>query len=113
MTSTWHPSILGSKKIDSPPYWGDPKQLDDQIVMNHDAVQTIIKALDQLPIDKKENIFDSRRKIQKTLSDSAFKMNGYTGEISFIGSDRREAVGGLVKPLCNNDNKCEGYEAVP
>jgi eukaryotic-like serine/threonine-protein kinase len=113
ITSMWHPPILNSNKIKPPSYWGDLKQLDDQIALNYDVIQTIIKALDQLPIDKKENIFDSRRKIQKILSDSAFQMNGYTGKISFIGSERKKTIGGLLKPLCNNSDKCEGYEAIP
>jgi eukaryotic-like serine/threonine-protein kinase len=108
----WHPSIPGSKKIKSPEYWGDQNQIDNQIVMNYDVTITIIEALNQLPLDEKENIFESRLKIQKTLSNPTFKMNGHTGKISFIGSDRRETVGGLVKPLCDKDNECEGYEAV-
>jgi eukaryotic-like serine/threonine-protein kinase len=109
----WHPSLLGAKEFDTPKYWGDKKQLDHRIVMNYDAIQTIIKALDQLPINKNEDIVESRRKIQKILSNPGFKMSGYTGNFSFEGSDRRETVAALVKPLCNKDNKCAGYEAVP
>jgi eukaryotic-like serine/threonine-protein kinase len=109
----WHPSTSRLKSFEPPKYWGKKDQLDDQIVMNYNAIQTIIKALDELPVDQNESVVESRQKIQKILSDPEFETNGYTEKISFMGSDRREQTSSLVKPLCKEGNKCEGFAAVP
>jgi eukaryotic-like serine/threonine-protein kinase len=114
ITLPWHPSTSESKEIKpSPDWWGEKSQLDHRIVLNYDAIGIVIEAIDKLPVDLNEDIVESRKKIQKILSAPEFKTEGYTGKISFDGSDRRESISGLVKPLCNGGNKCKGFEAVP
>jgi branched-chain amino acid transport system substrate-binding protein len=113
ITLPWHPSTSESNEIKpSPDWWGEKDQLDHRIVLNYDAIRIIIEAIDEIPVDN-GNIVEIRQKIQKTLSSPEFKTKGYTGEISFEGSDRRELISSLIKPSCNGGNKCKGFEAVP
>ncbi len=110
----WHsPKSVGKETVNPPKYWGNIKQLDHRIALNYDAIEVVIKALDKLPITQNEDIVEIRQKIQKTLSAPEFKIDGYTEKVSFMGSDRRELTSTLIKPLCNESNKCQGFVEVP
>jgi ABC-type branched-subunit amino acid transport system substrate-binding protein len=106
----WHPFTYMDSSISLPNFWGDKSQLDHRIAMTYDATQTLIAALDILPINLEIN--DARNQIQQKLSNSTFSIRGITGQISFTGSDRSQSIDSLVKPKCDN-TKCEGFESVP
>jgi branched-chain amino acid transport system substrate-binding protein len=104
----WHSSTSPNDSIVTPNWWGDRSQLDHRIAMTYDAAETLIQALDKLPpIDVDTN--DSRKQLQKIISDPTFSINGLTGQIQFIGSDRSQPTNSLVRPKCN-DTKCAGFE---
>lgn len=103
----WHPSTFPNNALSTPDWWGDKSQLDHRIAMNYDATKTLIQALDKLPIDL--GINDSRKQLQKVISDPNFSINGLTGEIKFQGSDRSQPTNSLVRPKCN-DTKCDGFQ---
>ena len=75
--------------------------------MTYDATQVLITALDRLPIDL--GITESRRELQKIISNPTFDIAGITGQISFTGSDRSQTINSLVQPQCDA-TKCSGFE---
>ena len=103
----WHPSSYQNNRITPPSYWGDKSNLDHRIAMTYDAAQVIIKALDALPIDGSVN--SDRKRIQEFISNPNSKINGITGQIGFMGSDRSQPVNSLVQPKCD-DTKCSGFK---
>lgn len=105
----WHPTSQQNQSIETPGFWGDSNQLDHRIAMTYDAAQVMIKALDLLPIS--QDIVDSRQQIQKSLSNPTFGINGITGAISFIGSERSPSVTSLVTPKCDS-GKCQGFKPI-
>jgi ABC-type branched-subunit amino acid transport system substrate-binding protein len=107
LSLTWHSSTHQNKTIVPPTFWGDKSQLDHRIAMTYDASKVLITALDRLPLDREIN--DGRKQIQEIIKNSIFSVNGITGQISFTGSDRSEAVNSLVRPKCDA-TKCEGFE---
>lgn len=107
LSLTWHSSTYQNQAIVPPNFWGDKSQLDHRIAMTYDASKVLITALDRLPLARE--IPDSRKQIQEIINNSIFSVNGITGQISFTGSDRSEAVNSLVRPKCNA-TKCEGFE---
>ncbi len=70
-------------------YWGG--NVSYNTATSYDAVQVILKALLQQPRD--------RVALQAILADSNFVAAGATGDIHFMGGDRREPVTTLVKVI--------------
>lgn len=105
----WHPSSQQTRTIDIPTFWGDRSQLDHRLAMTYDAAQVLIKALDILP--KNQNLEDSRKEIQKTLSNPTFSISGITGNISFSGSERSQPTNSLVTPQCDSGT-CKGFKPI-
>ena len=103
----WHPSSYQNDTINTPNFWGKKSQLDHRIAMTYDATQVLITALDRLPIDLE--ITESRRELQKIISNPTFDIAGITGQISFTGSDRSQPINSLVQPQCDA-TKCSGFE---
>ena len=103
----WHPSSYQNDTINTPNFWGKKSQLDHRIAMTYDAAQVLITALDRLPIDL--GITESRRELQKIISNPTFDIAGITGQISFTGSDRSQPINSLVQPQCDA-TKCSGFE---
>ena len=103
----WHPSSYQNDTINTPNFWGKKSQLDHRIAMTYDATQVLITALDRLPIDLE--ITESRRELQKIISNPTFDIAGITGQISFTGSDRSQPMNSLVQPQCDA-TKCSGFE---
>ena len=68
-------------------YWGG--NVNYGTATAYDAVKTILKALEQQPRD--------RSALQAILANPQFTATGATGDIHFMGSDRREPVTTLVK----------------
>jgi ABC-type branched-subunit amino acid transport system substrate-binding protein len=112
---TWHPSTYQNNSIVPPGFWGNKAQLDHRIAMTYDATKVLVTALDRLPsigsvaLEENREINDSRKQIQEIIKNSIFSVNGITGQISFTGSDRSEAVNSLVRPKCDR-TKCTGFE---
>jgi ABC-type branched-subunit amino acid transport system substrate-binding protein len=80
-------------------YWqGD---VNSRTANAHDAVQVLVEALKQNP--------QNRQALREILAHSGFRARGATGEISFIGSERREATSTLVKvvPSCSEPSASE------
>jgi ABC-type branched-subunit amino acid transport system substrate-binding protein len=105
----WHPSIQQSSTIELPSFWGDRNQLDHRLAMTYDAAQVLIKALDIVPLS--QNVTDGRHQIQKSLSSPTVGINGITGAISFIGSERSQATNSLVRPNCDVST-CKGFRSI-
>jgi ABC-type branched-subunit amino acid transport system substrate-binding protein len=111
----WHLSTYQHNAIVPPNFWGDKSQLDHRIAMTYDASKVLITALDRLPLvgvaslEENREINDGRKQIQEIIKNSIFSVNGITGQISFTGSNRSEAVNSLVRPKCDA-TKCEGFE---
>ena len=93
--------------INTPNFWGAKSQLDHRIAMTYDAAQVLITALDRLPSDLE--ITESRRELQKIISNPTFDIAGITGKIGFTGSDRSQTINSLVQPQCDA-TKCSGFE---
>jgi eukaryotic-like serine/threonine-protein kinase len=70
-------------------YWGG--NVNYSTATAYDAVKVILKALEQQPRD--------RVALQAILADRNFMATGATGDIHFIGGDRREPVTTLVKVI--------------
>jgi ABC-type branched-subunit amino acid transport system substrate-binding protein len=107
LSLTWHSSVHQNIPIAIPNFWGNKSQLDHRIAMTYDASKVLITALDRLPLDRE--IIDARKQIQEIIKNSIFSVNGITGQISFTGSDRSEAVNSLVRPKCDATT-CDGFE---
>ena len=103
----WHPSSYQNDTINTPNFWGKKSQLDHRIAMTYDATQVLITALDRLPSNLE--ITESRRELQKIISNPTFDIAGITGQISFTGSDRSQPINSLVQPQCDA-TKCSGFE---
>ena len=103
----WHPSSYQNDTINTPNFWGKKSQLDHRIAMTYDATQVLITALDRLPSNLE--ITESRRELQKIISNPTFDIAGITGQISFTGSDRAQPMNSLVQPQCDA-TKCSGFE---
>jgi eukaryotic-like serine/threonine-protein kinase len=103
----WHPSSYQNNTIKLPNFWGEKAQLDHRIAMTYDAAQVVITALDRLPIDR--TAIEGRAEIQQIINTATFGIDGITGEINFVGSDRSQSINSLVQPKCDA-TKCAGFQ---
>ncbi len=88
--------------------------INERIVMSYDATLVLIKALNK---DHNNSDFgkvvrskaEERLAIQKLINDRDFRLEGITGNISFVGSDRKEEMNSLVTPTCD-ETQCNGLK---
>lgn len=69
-------------------------------MMSFDATEMFVTALKKLSTNS-----PTRTEIQEVLANN-FQSQGLIGKITLIGSNRKEDLNTLVKPICKSDISC-------
>jgi ABC-type branched-subunit amino acid transport system substrate-binding protein len=94
----WFPSNSQTQNFQR--FWESDKQLIWYYATSFDAAEIFVTALDKLSINN-----PTRKGIQEVLVNN-FESQGLTGKITLIGSNRKEDLNTLVKPICQSDISC-------